>query len=216
MRHLLPITFALLLVVCGGTPQAVAPSSTPRPTGSAPATSPTPVPTYPPKAEGFTSKLLVEKPRNIATSAPGFISIIAGSSSDGGVSAAVSDAETFTGSYRLATDASPAATVYSTPQLPPLAAGRYGESLRLVTVQPAGRSAAHMHSGIEGVLVLEGRVLVRTAGQAPAFLNVREGFYILPKTPVQLINAGATVARTLVYSISPEGVPYSVELDESP
>ena len=73
-----------------------------------------------------------------------------------------------------------------------------------------------MHSGIEGVLVLEGRVLVRSGGNAPTFLAPGQGFYILPKVPVQLINTGDGVARTLVYSISPEGAPFSTELAQSP
>jgi uncharacterized RmlC-like cupin family protein len=88
--------------------------------------------------------------------------------------------------------------------------------LTLVTVQPGGRSAAHMHAGIEGVLVLDGVVLVRTAGHAPADLVKGQGFYILPGTPIQLINVGTTVARTLVYSISPEGAPFSTPLDTAP
>jgi uncharacterized RmlC-like cupin family protein len=94
--------------------------------------------------------------------------------------------------------------------------GRYSESLRLVVVQPGGRSAAHLHSGIEGVLVLEARVLVRSGGTAPTFLAQGQGFYVLPKVPVQLINAGPMMARTLVYSISPEGAPFSTEVDQAP
>ena len=131
----------------------------------------------------------------------------------------MSEKEIFTASYetpidRQASDAK--AALYLTPDLPPLAAGRYTESLRLVVVQSGGRSSAHMHSGIEGVLVLEGQVLVRSGGNAPASLITGQGFVILPKVPVQLINIGSGVARTLVYSISPEGAPFSTELTESP
>ena len=61
-----------------------------------------------------------------------------------------------------------------------MAAGKYTEGLRLVTVQPGGRSAAHMHSGFEAVFVLEGRVLIRSGGSAPTFLSAGQGFYILP------------------------------------
>ena len=73
-----------------------------------------------------------------------------------------------------------------------------------------------MHSGIEGVLVLEGNVLVRSAGHGPANLTKGQGFYILPNTPIQLINVGNTIARTLVYSISPDGAPFSTPLDTAP
>src|SRR3954470_5838914 len=219
MRQLAPIAIALLLVTCGGAPPPAAATASPAPSPSlavAVTSAATPAPTYAPKAEGFTSKLLVEKPRNLGTSAPGLVWIAKGATTDG-VSAAISDAETFTASYQPSADR-PASDklAYTTGVLPPLAAGMYGESLRLVAVQPGGRSAAHMHSGIEGVLVLEGQVLVRTAGNTPASLAPGQGFYILPKVPVQLINVGGGVARTLVYSISPEGAPFSTELDQAP
>jgi len=221
MRHIGAIVLGVLLAVCGGAGSGSAPSVTPQP--SAPASAAvvaTPAPTYPPKAEGFTSKVLVEKPRELSTSAPGFAWIAAGPSAAGkGVTATVSEKEIVTASYETPIDRQAAdakAALYLTPDLPPLAAGRYTESLRLVVVQSGGRSSAHMHSGIEGVLVLEGQVLVRSGGNAPASLVPGQGFVILPKVPVQLINVGSGVARTLVYSISPEGAPFSTELTESP
>jgi uncharacterized RmlC-like cupin family protein len=221
MRHIGPIVLAALLAGCGGARPSSASSPTPPSSPSASVVAlATAMPTYPPKAEGFSSKVLIEKPRSVATSAPGSVWIVAGASTDGsGVSAAVTEKESFTASYqvpsdRQATDAKRA--LYLTPDLPPLAAGRYMESLRLVTVQVGGRSSAHMHSGVEGVLVLEGRVLVRSGGNAPASLAAGQGFMILPKVPVQLINVGEGVARTLVYSISPEGAPFSTELEQSP
>jgi quercetin dioxygenase-like cupin family protein len=224
MRQIAPIAVALLLVTCGGAPQA---ASSPTPPASASTTvaavaTPiaTPIPTYAPSAEGFTSKVLIEKPRDLSTSATGYVWIVAGATTDArGVSAVVSEKESFTASYQAPTDRHATdgeKLAYATPDLPPLAAGRYTEGLRLVVVQPGGRSAAHMHSGIEGVLVLEGRVLVRSGGNAPTFLEVGQGFYILPKVPVQLINAGNALARTLVYSITPEGAPFSTELAQSP
>jgi quercetin dioxygenase-like cupin family protein len=221
MRHIGPIVLAALLAGCGGARPSSASSPTPPSSPSASVVAlATAMPTYPPKAEGFSSKVLIEKPRSVETSAPGSVWIVAGASTDGsGVSAAVTEKESFTASYqvpsdRQATDAKRA--LYLTPDLPPLAAGRYMESLRLVMLQVGGRSSAHMHSGVEGVLVLEGRVLVRSGGNAPASLAAGQGFMILPKVPVQLINVGEGVARTLVYSISPEGAPFSTELEQSP
>src|SRR6266850_13314 len=224
VRQLGPIAIALVLITCGGAPQAATPAtaqtaSTATPTIVATPVS-TPIPTYLPTAEGMTSKVLIEKPRIISTSATGYVWFVSGVTSDSsGITAVVSDTETFTASYqvptsRRATDTNKVA--YATPDLPPFAMGNYTEGLRLVTVQPGGRSAAHMHSGFEGVLVLEGRVLVRSGGSAPTFLIVGQGFYILPKVPVQLINAGTTVARTLVYSIGPEGAAYTTPLDQAP
>jgi quercetin dioxygenase-like cupin family protein len=221
MRHISPIVLALLLAACGGAQPSSASSATPPTSPSASVVAlATAMPTYPPKAEGFNSKVLVEKPRSVATSAPGSVWIVAGASTDGsGVSAAVTEKEKFTASYQVPIDrqgADAKRALYLTPDLPPLAAGRYTESLRLVTVQAGGRSSAHMHSGVEGVLVLEGRVLVRSGGNAPSSLAAGQGFMILPKVPVQLINIGDGVARTLVYSISPEGAPFSTELEQSP
>ena len=217
MRQLGPVTLALILVMCGGAPQAATPSSSPPPSAVAVASA---IPSYSPKAEGFSSKVLIEQPRTVSTSAPGYVSIATGAPTDGtGVSAVVSERESYTASYKAAADrpaTKAAPVVYATADLPPLPAGRYTESLRLVVVQPGGRSAAHVHSGFEGVLVLEGRVLVRSGGNAPTFLDLGQGFSILPKVPVQLINAGSSLARTLVYSISPEGATFSTELDQSP
>lgn len=213
---------ALFVASCGGaasevgTPSPASPA-TPSPTVG---TTRNPSATYSPKAEGFASKQLVQIKRNLGVSAPGAIWFVAGPSPDGtGISAAVSDKESFTASYQVPVDrqaAVVARSIYATPDLPPLPAGLYGESLTLVTVQPGGRSAAHMHSGIEGVLVLDGEVLVRTAGHDPVTLMKGQGFYILPKTPIQLINVGTAVARTLVYSISPDGAPFSTPVDTAP
>jgi quercetin dioxygenase-like cupin family protein len=223
MRYIGPIVLSLLLAACGGTPPSTASSPTPTPPTSPSASVvavATAMPTYAPKAEGFSSKVLVEKPRSVESSVPGSVWIVAGASTDGsGVSAAVTEKESFTASYQVPSDRQAAdakRALYLTPDLPPLAAGRYTESLRLVTVQAGGRSSAHMHSGIEGVLVLEGRVLVRSGGNSPASLATGQGFIILPKVPVQLINIGDTVARTLVYSISPEGSVFSTEVEQSP
>lgn len=221
MRQLARVVIPLLLLAsCGGAaPAASSPTpatASPSPTVAAIAS---PSATYPPKAEGFASNKLVEAKRQVAVSAVGTIWIVAGASSGAGVSATVSEKEAFTASYQAPVDRQAADLVhaiYATPDLPPLPAGLYAESLTLVTVQPAGRSAAHMHSGIEGVLVLEGNVLVRTAGHAPANLSKGQGFYILPNTPIQLINVGDAVARTLVYSISPDGAPFSTPLDTAP
>ena len=218
MRHLSPILIAVVLVTCGGAAPRAASSATPPASPSIATATATPIPTYAPKAEGFSSKVLIEKPRTLAASAPGYIWIVAGAEINGTVSAVISERETFTASYQASTDRllDGARVAYATADLSPLAAGRYTEGLRLVVVQPGGRSAAHMHSGIEGVLVLDGRVLVRSGGNAPIFLDPGQGFYILPKVPVQLINVGEAVARTLVYSISPEGAPFSTELDQAP
>ena len=219
MRQIGPVTLALVLVTCGGALPPAATSATPASPSATVAAIATPTPTYAPSAEGFNSKLLVEKPRNLSTSATGYAWIVAGATTEeSGVSAVVSERESFTASYKTPADqrADGARFAYATPDIPPLAAGRYTESLRFVVIQTGGRSAAHMHSGVEAVLVLEGRVLVRSGLFAPTFFAAGEGFYMLPKIPVQVVNVGNAAARTLVYSITPEGAPFSIELDQSP
>ena len=219
MRQIGPVTLALVLVTCGGALPPAATSATPASPSATVAAVATPTPTYAPSAEGFNSKLLVEKPRNLSTSATGYAWIVAGATTEeSGVSAVVSERESFTASYKTPADqrADGARFAYATPDIPPLAAGRYTESLRFVVIQTGGRSAAHMHSGVEAVLVLEGRVLVRSGLFAPTFFAAGEGFYMLPKIPVQVVNVGNAAARTLVYSITPEGAPFSIELDQSP
>lgn len=208
---------ALAVVVsCGGSPRTEAQSS------ATLAATPTPVPTaaatpYPPKAEGFASKVLVELPRNLGESFTGFIWIAKAASGLPGVSTTISQSEAFSGYYDKASQRSAMKdALFATPDLSPLPAGNYTESFRQVTLQPGGRSSAHKHSGIEAVLVLEGSVLVRSGMGAPKTFAVGQGFHIIPNTPVQLINLGSGQARTLVYSISPAGQPFSTDLEEAP
>ena len=85
-----------------------------------------------------------------------------------------------------------------------------------VKVQQAGQSAAHKHSGFGAVLVLEGTIQIRTASSAPMTLQKGQGFSIVPNVPIQLFNVGTTMARTLVYSLTVDGLPFSTELDTSP
>src|SRR5438132_1255880 len=137
MRQLGPVAFAIILVTCGGVPQAGAPSASPSPSPSVAAASA--IPSYAPKAEGFSSKVLIEQPRTLSTSVTGYISIATGATTPGsGVSAVVSERESFTASYQAAADrpaTKAAPVVYATPDVPPLPAGRYIEGLRLVVVQ---------------------------------------------------------------------------------
>lgn len=213
---------AAALVACGATATpAASPIATPLPV---PTTAPTPAPTvaatpYPPKAAGFASTVLIERKRNIGASAAWYVRIApVGASDAGAVTATVSEAEAYGASYRTAAERNraPLGTFYESPDQPPLAVGIYTEGLRLVVVQPEGRSAAHKHAGVEVVVVLDGTVLIRTSA-APVTLQRGQVFlWNQPGAPIQLINIGGTVARTLVYSITTEGLPFSTELDASP
>lgn len=211
------------LVACGvsAAPAAtpvVSPVSLPSP---APSAGPTAAAaTFSPKAAGFVSTVLVERKRNLVASVPSYIRVVAAADTEGDpIRAKISESEAFAVSYLAVTTRKDALGValYESSDLPPLAAGNYTEGLRQIVVQPEGRSAAHKHSsGFEAVLVLEGTVMIRTALAAPQTLRKGQGFSIRPNTPIQLFNVGGTVARTLVYSINIEGLPFSTELDESP
>ena len=99
MRQIGPVTLALVLVTCGGALPPAATSATPASPSATVAAVATPTPTYAPSAEGFNSKLLVEKPRNLSTSATGYAWIVAGATTEeSGVSAVVSERESFTAS----------------------------------------------------------------------------------------------------------------------
>lgn len=216
--NVLILVGAAALAGCGA---AATPGPTPTPVQtSAPSATPSAAATtYSPKAAGFASTVLIERKRNIATSAPAYVRIAPVGANDAtAITAALSDAEAYAASYRAVAErsAAPLGTIYESPDLPPLAAGVYTEGFRLIVVQPDGRSAAHKHSGIEVVVVLDGSVLIRTAAAPPTTLQRGQGFFILPNAPIQLINTGGKVARTLVYSITAEGLPFSTELDVAP
>jgi quercetin dioxygenase-like cupin family protein len=111
--------------------------------------------------------------------------------------------------------------LYATPDLPALASGPYCEALREAAVQPGGRGAAHMHSGIEVVFVLAGSLQLRTTGQSPVVLNQGQGAYILPNTPLQYSNVSADtsnggVARSLALVVWPLQQPFETDLSQAP
>jgi quercetin dioxygenase-like cupin family protein len=105
--------------------------------------------------------------------------------------------------------------LYATPDLPTLTSGSYCQTLRLAVAQPGGRSAAHMHSGLEVVFVLTGSFQLHTAGHPPVTVSQGQGAYILPNTPLQLINLGG-VSRYLALVIWPQDQPFETDLSQAP
>lgn len=222
---LLTMIATATLVACGAAAAPAAssaatstPALTSAPTATATATLNPAALVNSPKAAGFVSTVLIERKRALVGGAPSYIRIASGDAGADVLQTKISDSESFTASYRAATSRTDgsAKAAYESADLPPLAAGTYTEGLRQVVVQPDGHSAAHKHAGFEAVLVLEGTVMVRAASTAPVTLQKGQGFSILPNTPIQLFNIGTTVARTLVYSITADGLPFSTELDASP
>lgn len=216
----LSVVVAVSLAACSAAPAASAPTAAATSTPIATAT-PTAAPTVAlsPKAVGFTSAVLIERKRAVAADMPGYIRIAAGAAGDAAaITTTLPEGESFAATYRAASARKDATgpALYESADFPAIPAGSYTEGFRQVKVQPAGQSAAHKHSGFEAVLVLEGTIQIRTASSAPLTLQKGQGFSILPNVPIQLFNVGTTMARTLVYSLTADGLPFSTELDTSP
>ena len=211
------------LVACSAAPAASAPSAvaTTAPTATAaPTASPTAVPVaLSPKAAGFASTVLIERKRSVPADMPGYVRIAASAAGDAAaITTTLPEGESFAATYRAASARKDAAgpALYESADFPAVPAGSYTEGLRQIKVQPAGQSAAHKHPGFETVLVLEGTIQIRTASSGPQTLQKGQGFSILHNVPIQLFNVGTTMARTLVSSLTADGLPFSTELDTSP
>jgi len=106
--------------------------------------------------------------------------------------------------------------LYETPDLPQLAAGKYNEQLNLVTLEKGGRTAAHRHGGIEAIVVLDGAVQLRAAGQQPMTLAKGKGTYLMQNTVLQVSNTGEGAARFLAFFVTPDGAAFSTNVDTAP
>jgi quercetin dioxygenase-like cupin family protein len=106
--------------------------------------------------------------------------------------------------------------VYSTPDLPAFAPGAYAETLRIAILQPGGRSPAHKHSGLEVILVLDGTLTLHSAGQSPESLTAGQGAYVLPNTPLQVLNTGGSIGRYLAFLAWPASQPFQTNVDQAP
>lgn len=106
--------------------------------------------------------------------------------------------------------------LYETPDLPTLAPGKYNEQLNLVTLEKGGRTAAHRHGGLEALVVLDGTVQLRVAGQQATTLTKGKGAYVLPNTVLQATNTGDGAARFLAFFVTPDGAPFSTNVETVP
>lgn len=109
-------------------------------------------------------------------------------------------------------------TVYETSTLPTsvFSTGAYCENLLKTEQQVNGRTASQRHSGLEVLHVLDGSVKVDVAGQDAKTLKAGDSTYILPNTPVQVSNAGSSVARFLSFNAWPQGQVFSENLSGLP
>jgi quercetin dioxygenase-like cupin family protein len=106
--------------------------------------------------------------------------------------------------------------LFAGPDLPAMADGIYSLGLRSVTVQPNGRTAAHMHGGLETIVVLDGSVELRVKGVAVRTLAKGEGASINADTALQVWNRGLTPARFLAFFVTADGKTFSTDVDASP
>lgn len=105
---------------------------------------------------------------------------------------------------------------FATADLAALPAGAYSLGLRVVTIQPNGRTAAHKHGGLETLLVLDGSVEVRVQGASAKTLQKGEGTSIQADTPLQISNKGAAPAKFIAFFVTADGKPFSTDVDASP
>ena len=107
---------------------------------------------------------------------------------------------------------STASVIYESPDLDPstMPPGPRIETLRLMTLQPNGRSAAHRFSGLELIFVLEGTIRLDVAGQPPAKLSAGQGQYLPPGTAEQEHDAAAGAARYLAFIVTPVQAPFEI------
>jgi quercetin dioxygenase-like cupin family protein len=109
-----------------------------------------------------------------------------------------------------------ATPVYATPDLPAFAPGAYSERLLFATVQPGGRSAAHLHSGVEVILVLDGTLTLHVLGQSAQSLSAGKGAYIVSRTTLQVTNTGDTVGHYLAFVVWPSNQPFITNIPQVP
>jgi quercetin dioxygenase-like cupin family protein len=106
--------------------------------------------------------------------------------------------------------------LFGTPDLPAMADGAYTQALRMVTLQPNGRTAAHKHGGLESLVLLEGSVEVRVQGASPKMLATGQGTHVAAGTPLQIRNTGNSAAKFLAYFVTAEGQAFSTDVDTAP
>ena len=111
----------------------------------------------------------------------------------------------------------PSTLVFKTEDLPPTAMppGSYTETLRSVSLQPGGRSSAHVFGGLEVVFVLDGTLKVDVAGQAPVQLPAGQATYVPAHTLTQELAVGQK-SDYLAYFITQHGTAFETDKATAP
>ena len=112
----------------------------------------------------------------------------------------------------------PSMLVFKTEDLPPTAMppGTYTETLRSVSLQPGGRSPAHVFGGLEVVFVLDGTLNVDVAGQAPVQLPAGQATYVPAHTLTQELAVGGAKVDYLAYFITEHGTAFETDSSSAP
>jgi quercetin dioxygenase-like cupin family protein len=95
--------------------------------------------------------------------------------------------------------------------LPPTA---YTQVMRVVTLEPGGRTHAHSFGGLAVLYVLEGEISEHGGGTNQA-LAAGTGTYVTPGSPLQQFNLGKLPARFLELLTTAEGAPLETPLSHS-
>lgn len=106
--------------------------------------------------------------------------------------------------------------VFGTADLAALLDGAYTLSLRLVTLQPNGRTSAHKHGGLEAMVVIDGAIELRTLNNPMQNLAKGQGAYVQAGTVLQAINRGTTPAKFLAFLVTKEGETFATDVDTAP
>jgi len=109
-------------------------------------------------------------------------------------------------------------TLYESADLPAnaLPVGKYVEQLNVVTLENGGRTASHKHGGVEMLIVLDGTIQLRVAGQPAQTLTKGKGAVVPPSTILQATNTGDGQAKFLAFFVTAEGAEFSTNVDTLP
>ena len=117
-----------------------------------------------------------------------------------------------------ATLVAPSTLVFQSEDLPPTALppGSYTDTLRNVSLQAGGRSAAHLFGGLEVVFVLDGTLRVDVAGKAPVQLPAGQATYVPAHTLTQEVAVGSQKVDYLAFFITQHGTAFETDASSAP
>jgi Cupin domain. len=96
-----------------------------------------------------------------------------------------------------------ASRIYESPDLGALAPGPYVQTLEEITVAPGAEAADAGSAGAAVLIVLDGRVEVRSAGGSSIQIGARASTLLQPGASVRIINAGDRPAHLLKFAVTP-------------